>query len=145
MSQHLTGDQRFAEDDPFPDVLDGHIDDIFAGNVSERQQREAFMLELFHLIDEALAFVADSISIRNSDVVKKQLGGVADMGSELFQFSADRNAGQIGRDHQQAERMVAGFFAGFCQQCKKISLGAIGDINFAPVNKIVATVFFCRC
>ena len=54
------------------------------------------MLKLHHLVNKALAFLTDQIFSRYFDVVKKQLCRITDVHTELFEFSAYLNTGQIG-------------------------------------------------
>jgi LmbE family N-acetylglucosaminyl deacetylase len=83
MSQDLFADERFAEHDAFPDMLYGHVDHIFCGNVTARQAGEALVLELLHLVDKAFALLTDYVINRYPHVVEKQLGGIAAAHPEL--------------------------------------------------------------
>jgi hypothetical protein len=62
-------------------------------------------LELLHLVAEALAFVADSITLRYAHVVKKDLGGVRRVHADLADLALDGDpTGAHGNDDQRLVR-----------------------------------------
>ena len=86
----LVFDQRLAERLAAAAVFDRHLEDLFRAGRRAQRADQPLVLELLHLVDEALAFFADAVGHRHADVVEHQLGRVAGPVAHLLQLLADR-------------------------------------------------------
>jgi hypothetical protein len=93
---------------------------------------------LHHLVDEALAFIADAVALRNPHTLKENLRSVGRAHAELVELARDRHALRF---HRHAdERLVAmfGTVAGIGEQAHPIRLRAVGDLP-CPICKFKTT------
>ena len=88
----LVLDERLAERLSAAQIVDRHPQDLFRTHVGADGADEAFLLELQHLVDEALPFFADAIRDRHAHVVECQFGRVARPVAHLLEFAADGEA-----------------------------------------------------
>ena len=101
---------------------------------------QPLLLELHHLVGEALAFLADAIALRHPHLVKENLSGVGRAHAHLVEFAGDFDALGLYRHADQRFVAMFGAVAGVGEQADPVGLNAVGDPHLAAVDDVVVAI-----
>ena len=93
-----------------------------------------------HLVDEAVAFLADAVALGHAHAVEENLRGVRGMHAQLVELARH---GDAFRFHRQADQRLVAMrraVAGVGEQAHPIGLRAVGDPHLAAVDDVVVAV-----
>jgi len=129
----------------FPKASRCRVRDRVVERDIERTQRrrcgeEPFFLKLLHLIDEAHAFFADAIALRNADAVEEHLNRIRRAHAELVEFLRSRDALRIHRNANERLRPVGRAVRRVDERAHPIGLGTVRRPHLAAVDHVVVTV-----
>ena len=109
---------------------------------------QALFLELLHLVDKALAFLANQVALGHAHLVKINQTSVAAVHADLLDFLRHLNAfGERAATtvahghHHQAFVFVRRAVAGVDQHAHPVGLQAVGDPHFLAADHVVVAVF----
>ena len=134
----LVVEQGLAEHLALAGVVDGGVDDAVAAHQGAGAGPQPLLLELLHLVDEALARLADRVAHRHLHLVEEGLHGVRGAHAELVQLLHDRQALGLHRHHDQRLVLVDLALAGVGEQAHPVGLRAVGRPHLAAVDHPVA-------
>ncbi|MNV29434.1 hypothetical protein D3C71_1206610 [compost metagenome] len=134
--------QGAAEGTPFTGVVGGELDRVFERGYCAQASPQAFLLELFHLVQEAFAFFADEMAARDAHAVEEDGGRVGAVHSQFAQRFADLDAGGAhGDDDEGFVAIGSVFVAGVDQEADPARVSNVGDPHFGAVDDVVVAVF----
>jgi hypothetical protein len=121
-------------------VFDGLVDDGFMRLEAGRGAPQPLLLELHHLVGEALALLADAIALRHPHIVEENLRGIGRAHAHLVEFARDLDA--LGLHRHADQRLVAVLrpVAGVGEQADPVGLDAVGDPHLAAVDDVIVAI-----
>ena len=139
----LKGTDRLAERLAFLDVGNGVLKyRLHCGRRHDRQ-RNSFLRQVLHEIDEAHALLADQILDRHFDIGERQLSGVLRVQADLVEVTSAFEARHPPLHGQQGKSLRALIRVGLGHHDYQVGVDAVGDERLGPIEDVVIAISDC--
>ncbi len=101
---------------------------------------QPLLLELHHLVHEALTLLPDAVTLRNTHFVEIDQPGVAGMHTDLADLACLFDAGAVHRHHHQRLVLVLRPVTGIDQHAHPVGLQAVGDPHLLTADDVVVAI-----
>ena len=137
----LEGTDRLSERLAFLDVGNGVLKYRLHCGRSHDRQRNSFLRQVLHEIDEAHALLADQVLDGHFDIGERQLCGVLGVQADLVEVTSAFEARHPALHGQQGKPLRALVRVGLGHHDDQVGVDAVSDECLGPIEDVVVTLF----